>query len=83
MAYIHPTDERILDFSKKHSDNGDDLESICSKILAWFDCNVEYTRLNAPLFPPAKKRFGFACNEGGNLRRLFQFACFDVFGTGV
>ena len=51
MAYIHPTDERILDFSKKHSDNGDDLESICSKILAWFDCNVEYTRLNAPFFP--------------------------------
>lgn len=51
MPFIHPTDRRILDFSRNFSIGNNNLESICNNIFAWFDCNVKYTRLNAPFFP--------------------------------
>lgn len=51
MAYIHPTDKQILDFSKIFYNDGSNLELICKKIFAWFDGNVAYSRLNAPFFP--------------------------------
>ena len=51
MAYIHPTDKRILEFTEKYGKDRSDLKSICMSLFAWFDREVEYSRLNAPYFP--------------------------------
>lgn len=51
MTYIHPANEQILDFSVELSKGSADLETICNRILEWFDENVAYSRLNAPFFP--------------------------------
>lgn len=51
MAYIHPTDKRITDFSALMRRNGEDLGSIVGSLFSWFDENIEYSRLAAPFFP--------------------------------
>ncbi|MBQ3552062.1 MAG: transglutaminase domain-containing protein [Clostridia bacterium] len=51
MEYIHPNDKVILDFAGNISQGSTDIRSICRNLLAWFDDNVAYSRLNAPFFP--------------------------------
>ena len=51
MTYIHPSDKQILAFIEKQISGSYDLESICERLFAWFDREVEYSRLNAPYFP--------------------------------
>ena len=51
MEYIHPNDKVIIDFADKISKSSSDLRTVCGNLLAWFDDNVAYSRLNAPFFP--------------------------------
>ena len=51
MAYIHPDDPEILDFAAEMARDGAELESLCRKLLAWFEGHVAYSRLHAPLCP--------------------------------
>lgn len=51
MTYIHPEDERIIEFSEKMSEGCSGLEAVCKRLFTWFDENIEYSRLNAPFFP--------------------------------
>lgn len=51
MEYIHPNDKVIIDFADKISEGSNDLRVVCGNLLAWFDDNVAYSRLNAPFFP--------------------------------
>ena len=51
MAYIHPNDKRIDEFIKDNVRDRSDINTVSNALLAWFDKNVEYSRLNAPFFP--------------------------------
>ena len=49
-TYIHPDDERIGAFIRD-SIRGGSIREAADDLLAWFDENVGYSRLNAPFFP--------------------------------
>ena len=49
-TYIHPDDERIGAFIRD-SIRGGSIREAAEDLLAWFDENVGYSRLNAPFFP--------------------------------
>jgi len=51
MTYIHPNDKRIDEFIKDNIRDRSDINTVSNALLAWFDKNVEYSRLNAPFFP--------------------------------
>lgn len=51
MAYIHPNDPVIQAFAKQLCRNGNELRAVCGELLAWFDHNVIYSRMNAPFSP--------------------------------
>lgn len=50
-SYIHPDNEKIKRFAGMAANGSNDVEDICKSLLAWFDENVEYSRLNSPFFP--------------------------------
>lgn len=73
MKYIHPSDERIARFAAAVCKENTDLETVCRVLLAWFDANVDYSRLSAPFFPLQRSdidvlemRAG-ACGDRSNL----------------
>ncbi|MBQ7920712.1 MAG: hypothetical protein IJ324_12325 [Lachnospiraceae bacterium] len=49
--YIHPTDSRIKEFIELLGLHDKSLEVVIHELFKWFDQNVSYTRLNAPLYP--------------------------------
>ena len=51
MAYIHEHSRSIDAFIQHTVTDMRDLPTICRQLLAWFDANVGYSRLNAPFFP--------------------------------
>ncbi|MDO4866911.1 MAG: transglutaminase-like domain-containing protein [Clostridia bacterium] len=51
MTYIHPYDKRIEGFINNNISDRSDIKSVSNDLLAWFDNNIEYSRLNAPFFP--------------------------------
>ncbi len=51
MKYIHPDDPAILAFSARIAPENAPLETVCRNLFAWFDANIAYSRLNAPLYP--------------------------------
>lgn len=51
MKYIHPDDGRIARFAAEVCKENNGLEAVCRNILAWFEENVEYSRLSAPFDP--------------------------------
>lgn len=51
MVYIHPNDPVIQAFAKQLRRNGNELRTVCGELLAWFDHNVIYSRMNAPFSP--------------------------------
>ena len=73
MKYIHPSDERIARFAAAVCKENTDLETVCRVLLAWFDANMDYSRLSAPFFPLQRSdidvlemRAG-ACGDRSNL----------------
>ena len=50
-TYIHSDDKRIEGFIRDTLRGGSDPETVAKALLAWFDENVGYSRLNAPFFP--------------------------------
>lgn len=51
MSYIHTNDLRIGKFIEENIQNKNDLKAVALDLLAWFDNNVCYSRLNAPFYP--------------------------------
>ena len=51
MTYIHVNDKRIHDFIETNIRDKSNIQTVAAALLAWFDKNVEYSRLNAPYYP--------------------------------
>ena len=51
MTYIHADTLPIQNFIREHIRDTSSLKVICETLLVWFDQNIKYSRLNAPLFP--------------------------------
>lgn len=50
-AYIHPDDESIKQLANELQLSGHSAEMVVTKLLAWFDSCVSYSRLDAPYDP--------------------------------
>ncbi len=51
MTYIHANDAKIAGFIEEVIQDRNSLKTVVADLLAWFDKNVRYSRLNAPFYP--------------------------------
>lgn len=83
MTYIHPYDKRIDVFIKNSISDRSDIKTISNELLAWFDKNVEYSRLNAPFFPLQRSDLDGSVHAIRHLRRLFKSHSLCAVETGI
>ena len=50
-SYIHPLSEEIRGFAENIKGNSSGAEEFIKNLLAWFDENVTYSRINRPNYP--------------------------------